>query len=338
MLFENAIIFTDIHLGLKNNSVTHNKDCLSFVWWMIQLAKEKGCETCLFLGDWHHQRSSLNLNTLHYTSQILKMLDDHFKQTIMLVGNHDLYYRESREVHGLRFTELYPNITLIDEPTFLDDVALIPWLVKDEWKSLKGIKKKYVFGHFELPRFKLNQMVEMPDHGGLSADYFESTEFVFSGHFHKRQVKDNIVYIGNPFPHNYSDAWDDERGVMTLIWGEEPEFFNWDGMPKYRTISMDDLLTDPASVLSSNVHVRVSVDSAIPHEDLNYIKDSLTSSFNLREFNVTSTASRDGLEGIEGGIYDASFESIDEIVTKQLRNIQSKAYDPEILVAIYNSV
>ena len=54
---------------------------------------------------------------------------------------------------------------------------------------------------------------------------FEHQEYVFTGHFHKRQVKDNIIYTGNAFPHNFSDAWDDERGWMFLEWGKEPEFF-----------------------------------------------------------------------------------------------------------------
>lgn len=337
MLFKKAICFSDMHLGLKNNSVTHNRDCLAYANWLMAVAKDRGCETCFFLGDWHHHRSGINLNTLHYTFLILKLLNDNFNQVYMLVGNHDLYYRESRAVHGLRFTELYPNITLIDEPTFFDDVALIPWLVKDEWKSIEGIKSKYVFGHFELPKFKLNQMIEMPNHGQLQADSFKGIDYVFSGHFHHRQVKENIVYIGSPFPHSYSDAWDDERGAMILEWDGKPEFLNWADMPKYRTISLDDLLTDPANILSDNMHVRISMDNVMPHEDVNYIKEILAASFHLRELNIMSTATRDGLDG---GHVDEnlSFESIDQIVTKQLRNIQSKAYDPEILVAIYNSV
>ena len=39
---------------------------------------------------------------------------------------------------------------------------LVSWLVGDEWKKIPKIKSKYMFGHFELPTFKLNAMVEMP--------------------------------------------------------------------------------------------------------------------------------------------------------------------------------
>ncbi len=34
------------------------------------------------------------------------------------------------------------------------------------------MKQKYVFGHFELPYFKMNAMVEMPDVGGIQTDHF----------------------------------------------------------------------------------------------------------------------------------------------------------------------
>lgn len=39
-LFDKAITFTDIHLGLKNNSKQHNEDCLNFIKFMIDVAKK----------------------------------------------------------------------------------------------------------------------------------------------------------------------------------------------------------------------------------------------------------------------------------------------------------
>ena len=73
-----------------------------------------------------------------------------------------------------------------------------------------------MFGHFELPYFKMNAMVEMPDVGGIQTDHFAGCGQVFSGHFHKRQMMKNVTYMGNSFPHNYADAWDDDRGMMVL--------------------------------------------------------------------------------------------------------------------------
>ena len=63
-LFRKAAVFTDIHFGLKSNSVIHNQDCEQFVDWFIDLARREGCETALFLGDWSHHRASINMMTL----------------------------------------------------------------------------------------------------------------------------------------------------------------------------------------------------------------------------------------------------------------------------------
>ena len=62
-MFKKAAVFTDIHFGLKGNSKVHNDDCEDFIDWYIQTAKENGCETGIFCGDWHHNRNSLNLTT-----------------------------------------------------------------------------------------------------------------------------------------------------------------------------------------------------------------------------------------------------------------------------------
>ena len=78
-LFKKAACFTDIHFGLKNNSHLHNEDCLEFIKWFIKTAKEKECETCIFLGDWHHQRASINVSTMNYTLKALSLLNENFE-------------------------------------------------------------------------------------------------------------------------------------------------------------------------------------------------------------------------------------------------------------------
>jgi len=215
-LFKKAAVFTDIHLGLKGNSKVHNDDCEEFVDWFIQNAKDNGCETGIFCGDWHHNRNSLNLTTMDATIRSMEKLGASFEQFFFFDGNHDLYYKDKRDVNSTAFAKHIPGITFIDKITTKEDVTLVPWLVGEEWKKIKNIKSKYMFGHFELPSFYMNAMVQMPDTGELQASHFEHQEYVFSGHFHKRQKQGKIYYIGNAFPHNYADAWDDNRGMMIL--------------------------------------------------------------------------------------------------------------------------
>ena len=232
-LFERAACFTDIHYGLKQNSRQHLKDCHDYVNWFIAEAKARDCETCFFLGDWHHHRASINIATMNATIRDLKLINESFETVYFITGNHDLYYREKRDLNSIEFARDLENFVMVDEHFCKDGVAIIPWLVGDEHKKLNKLDCKYMFGHFELPYFKMNAMVEMPDHGGITAQHISNPEYVFSGHFHKRQYKGNIHYIGNAFPHNYADVGDNERGAMFLTWDEEPLYVNWDKFPKY---------------------------------------------------------------------------------------------------------
>jgi DNA repair exonuclease SbcCD nuclease subunit len=77
-LFKRALVLTDVHFGLKSNSVVHNEDCKDFINWAISIAKQYNCETCLCLGDWHNNRASINILTLNYSLNALEALNDNF--------------------------------------------------------------------------------------------------------------------------------------------------------------------------------------------------------------------------------------------------------------------
>lgn len=332
-LFEKAACFTDLHFGLKHNSRQHNDDCENFINWFCDQSKEKNAETCIFLGDFHHHRNTINVSTLNYITSNLKKLSESFEEIYFIIGNHDLYYREKREIHSVPMGHSFPNITLINEPTTINDVCFVPWLVNNEWRKIVKKKAKYMFGHFELPGFKMNAKVEMPDHGGVNKTHFKNQDLVFSGHFHKRQQWENIHYIGNPFGHNYADAWDFDRGAMFLEWDGEPEYVNWDAGPTYMTTSISQLANDPRSFLIPNAHIKATIDVDLTYEEVNFMKETFVDQFNIRELKLLPESS---VEGSEIDDSEITFESVDEIVTSQLLTLESEIFNKNKLIDIYN--
>jgi len=335
-LFKKVACFTDIHFGLKSNSSTHNQDCEDFVDWFIDEAKKEGCDTCIFLGDWHHNRNSINLITLDTSMRCLEKLGAAFEQFFWFPGNHDLFYKDKRDIHSSAFGRHIPGVTVVDSVTTLGDVTLVPWLVGDEWKKMKEIKSKYVFGHFELPLFYMNAMVQMPDHGELKSDSFNGPDYVFSGHFHKRQNQGKIWYIGNSFPHNYADTWDDERGMMFMDWGGEPQFRAWPDAPKFRTIKLSRLIDEKDDLMKSKMYLKVHLDIDISFEEANFLKETFINEHDIREISLIQE--KDNLEGVVEDATDAKFESVDQIVTEQLINIESEQFDKKLLLEIYNNL
>lgn len=337
-LFKKTAIFGDIHYGLKNNSKIHNQDCEEFLNWFCETAKENDCETCIFLGDWNHQRNSINISTLKYGYTGLKKLSESFEKVYMLTGNHDLYYREKRDLFSFPFAELFHNITVINEKyEIIDGVALVPWLVEDEWKKVPKLKAKYIFGHFELPKFKMNAMVDMPDHGGLKKEDFTIPDYVFSGHFHKRQHGGKVNYIGSPFGHNYADAWDDERGMMILEWDQIPKYIDWTDGPKYITINLSTLIDEPEKYLLPKSYCRVTLDIPISYEEANFIKDTFISDYELRELALIPKKIDENSDEWKTD-NDLEIENVDQIVLNQLNAVDSDVIDKKKLTEIYSKL
>ena len=73
-------------------------------------------------------------------------------------------------------------------------------------------KADYVFGHFEITDFYMMPGVKAKN--GLTIKDFKNKK-VFSGHYHIRQEKDNIIYLGTPYQLNFGDAGN-EKGFYIL--------------------------------------------------------------------------------------------------------------------------
>ena len=335
-LFKKAAVFTDIHFGLKSNSTLHNQDCLDFVKWATAKAQEQGCETCMFLGDWHNHRASINIVTLNYSLQALEHMNNNFEHVYFIPGNHDLYYRDKRDIQSVEFAKHLPNITICNDWFAKDHVTIAPWLCGEDHKRLPAMTGKYLFGHFELPGYLMNAMVAMPDHGDIRREDLSGFDHVFTGHFHKRQTKKNITYIGNCFPHNFADVGDDDRGMMILEWGQEPEYHAWPDQPTYRVYSLGNLIDNAATLLRPKMHVKVELDIDISYEEANFIKETFIKQYNLREMALINVKSSAVDADMAPG--EVKFESVDQIVTDQLTNIESEFYDPKLLLKIYQNL
>lgn len=338
---DKIVVFTDIHLGLRNNEKRHNDECLEFIQWMIEEAKEFGATKSIFSGDWHHHRSSVQTRTLSYSNIAFEILSNAFEKHYQIIGNHDLFFKDKREIHSVEFASNFTNIKVVNDILVEGDVVLTPWLVNNEYKKICKYKQPYIFGHFELPHFLMNAMVAMPDIGHLKHDDFTTPDQnIFSGHFHKRQTQRNahganITYMGNCFPHSFSDAGDDDRGIMLLELGKPPIYKKWPKAPKYRNLLLSELIDNPSKHIDELTTAKVTIDLDLSYEEANFIKETMAVEYNVRELKlipnknqITNVVDTDGMV----------FESVDAIVVGQLSAIESTTLDKNLLVDIYNNI
>jgi len=160
---------------------------------------------------------------------------------------------------------------------------------------------------------------------------------VFSGHFHKRQKKGKIHYIGNAFPHNYADAWDDARGMMILDKENdgEPVFIDWPNAPKYRTVKLSELLDENSNIIKSKMYLRVTIDIPISFEEASFIKETFINQYHCREITLIPQKQ---VEEMSSDINIEHFESVDQIVSNEITAIDSDNFDKKMLLDIYNEL
>jgi DNA repair exonuclease SbcCD nuclease subunit len=335
-LFNKVACLTDIHWGRKGNDVVANQDNEDFVTWFIAEAKTFGADTIICLGDWHDHRNTISIGTMNFSLNNIERIAKEFKTFYMITGNHDLPYRTNRSINSVEFGRNIENCVVVKEPLTIGDVTILPWLVNDEWKMVPDIKSKYIFGHFELPTFFMNGMTEMPDHGELKHEHFKHQDYAFSGHFHKRQARGKVIYIGNVFPFNFGDAWDDDRGAMFLEWGQEPTFKEWADAPKYRTMKVSEMLEQPEEFVASKCYIRASIDIDLSYDEAQFVKDVFTQHFSARKIDFIPI----NKANVEDQEFDEStvFQSIDQIVEAGLNSVQSGGISNDVLIEIYRGL
>ena len=340
MSLNKVAMFTDIHFGKKNNSVQHNQDCLDFVrWFCANVRKDKDISRVVFMGDWFENRNSVNVMTLNFAHEALIELNSLGLPVFIIIGNHDLYHRENRSVYSTKVFSEFQNVALVNEPIVIDQKLLLaPFMFKDEYADLvQYTHLPYWMGHFEFRNFVVTGSDRRMEHGPEHT-MFAGPTYIFSGHFHKRQACDNVVYIGNCFPMDYGDAWDDERGMCVLNTDtDEVDFIDWEDCPKYRKVKLSAVL-DQLPDFPEKCRVRCIIDTEIGYSDAQTLRDEMTTGLGLREFSLEENLyeRRDAIAG-EESIEDFDLSSLNDAVVGMLQSgiTGTSTIDPTRLIDIY---
>lgn len=340
-LFKGAY-FTDLHVGAKSNSQQHNEDCVAYIdWFCDNVRNDPDIDYVCFVGDWHEVRSAINIQTLNYSYEIATKLNDLEMPIFFIVGNHDLYHRNTRDVYSLIHFNEFSNFTIIDEPVVMDNIGdgvlMCPYLFHDEYVKLTEFSKVPVWvGHFEFKGFVVTgytiTMKTGPDHTD-----FKKPKHIISGHFHKRQTSGNVTYIGNTFPTNFSDAGDFQRGMMIYDHStNDMEFMDWKECPKYIVGKLSDFINNQIK-LYPNARVKSVADIPITYEENLELKKRFIEDNDLREFTIEESSEiEEALTETESTVVnDTEMGSVDDMVVNMLGDIESDHIDNDLLQVIY---
>jgi DNA repair exonuclease SbcCD nuclease subunit len=251
----------DLHFGIRNNSQQYLRYQSEWIENELKRITDKNkCDSVFFLGDVLDNRTSLSPLIMKEVRRLFKRLTETYKNVFVLLGNHDIYYRSSRDVHSLEFLEdqgvvLFENIS---EITFNDDkrCLILPWVTRDDELHVQDLlvnnKYDYCFGHLEINNFEMIKGVVERD--GMRQDLFENVGKVYSGHFHLRRKSGNIDYVGTPYELDWGDIGEDKGVTVLTIKTNKEKFVKTEDAPVHiriqsKNTKLEDLTPD---IISDN--------------------------------------------------------------------------------------
>ena len=173
--------------------------------------KENNIDTVIHAGDLMDRRKFVNFNILNQVrTQFMDKLRDENIELHCILGNHDVYYRNTNMVNSIR--ELFNHdLNLYEKPEVVNfdglDIALLPWVNKENYDQsvdfIKTAAAPILIGLLELEGYEVMRGVDFQ--GGMDSKLFDRYEKVLSGHFHCRQEKDNIYYLGTQYQITFAD-------------------------------------------------------------------------------------------------------------------------------------
>lgn len=217
-------IITDTHFGASKSDEWLLQKQMDFIQGtFFPSLVEHHIFDVIHMGDVFDNRQNLNTKMLDTVySGFFTPLRDSGVNLRILLGNHDIYYKNTNRYHSLfPLPDMFDNVALLDR---FDDYmiagepfAAFPWINNDNLEQALGHAKtshaRFAVGHTNIIGFEM-QRGRLADYG-LTAETFKNFELFLTGHFHLRSRKGNIVYTGNPYYLTWAD-YNTEKGFAIL--------------------------------------------------------------------------------------------------------------------------
>ena len=201
------LLITDQHFGVRNDNQAYITAYQKFYGEIvIPFIKASGIKTIVNLGDTFDKRKSINFQSLDAARDMwFDPIRDMGCHMTMLIGNHDIYYKNTLRINAPR--ELlgeYDNITIVEDPITSNfgglDILLLPWICDengdDTFRSITESPATVCMGRLVINGFEAHPGAFMTH--GMDKSPFSRCNKVFTGHYHMKSRQENITYLGNP--------------------------------------------------------------------------------------------------------------------------------------------
>lgn len=204
-----TLIISDLHHGHSISEFFIDYEMKLFDWFE-DIILTYDIENIVNMGDTHDKQMSVSPKIANLFRDRHKRLSEMVANYFIIAGNHDCYYKTSNSVTSLPFFFKEDNQILIErKPLKFINYCFIPWISPENSEEIKKFVREnnnsnnYLFSHLESSGFKNGAITTKTDQ--LYISEYGNYKKVFSGHYHAKQSKDNLLYVGNPFQKTFGE-------------------------------------------------------------------------------------------------------------------------------------
>ncbi len=269
-------MITDTHLGVRNNSIEWLDIMREYFYdFFIPLLKKekKEGDFLVHVGDVFDSRHSLNLLVMNEGMAIFEEISK-IMPVVIILGNHDIYKKNSNDVNSVKILKWIPNIKVFEEPEVITvsgkKILFMPWRAGhvEELECINSNPADFMFCHTEMQGLKFNKNTTIET--GLELKELKKFRKVYAGHIHFAQQKGNFRMLGCPYPMTRSDM-NNEKGIWCLdLITEEEHYYPNTISPKFIRVLFEKVLEmeeEEAKAYFKNNFVDILVD---PKWSLNF--------------------------------------------------------------------
>lgn len=334
------VLFSDLHIFAHLSRTQFEDIAQAFLIRLLNYCRKNQINKIFFLGDWFHIKNKLYVPPFIKSIDLLRAFREEKIDLTFLIGNHD-----APQMHSTDHSIMY---------AFQEYGKVVPLY---DWQDIEGIRFHFLSYTNELPEFEYAEKNVLMAHldvknfvmdsgficqEGFDSKMFEKFDYVFSGHFHKHQIINNIVYVGSPYQTRFSERFD-EKGFIVLDTSDlNWQFIKYPKAPKFKEINLEEY--DEKQVKGNFVRIKTHKNS-----NLTEIKDKFlalgaeTVDFIFEDENEEKelTMIEDLTMGSMTELSSAYFDMVAEnkLFPKELQDLlQEKKVDKNYFVGVFKDI
>ena len=268
-ILEKAILYGDLHIYKHLSKAIFEDVAQGFLLYLMDYAITNNIKKIFFLGDFFHIKNKLNVPPFIKSIDILRSMRYAGLELTFIIGNHDMPQLDTTDLSIIHAFEDYGKVISYYDFIDLNDTRMhfLSYTKELPKFEVASDKKNVLFSHLDIANFAMEGSFLCKE--GFAIKDFKSFDQVFSGHFHKHQVRDNIVYVGSPYQTRYSERHDDKGFVELDLDSLDWKFIIYDESPKFKEVDINDYNNE--DIVGNFVRLKTHKDNL----DLEEIKQNL---------------------------------------------------------------